>query len=705
MSATATATEAAALTNDRSYWRIVARQFRRNRRAVWALRVVVALILIAIYAPLIANDKPLAFHGYRYKQYFAAYEALPYAHAELAGLGREGAPFVLEGVFDEGVVLEGLPAAYRRDMRRWEEGNPTWRMVRNNAFGAAQDPMNALRAALEEAVPGLTRDRQWARGTRDVFWLREQHLPTDVERDLLALVEQTRDNVPVAYAVKARLRLEAIEQLLSRMEAEVGGAARRTIKGFRARYRAAVDPTRFFAAQPEETADLDAMVRQARLLLDPAKVAFRSHTDFPALRQLTSLDVFLMLAVLLLITRGVWSLPLGWWPLPFGPRLRRQLAVSVALPLLLAIGWAFVPNFNDTTDYRAGMTDGSLWCAWRVVAPLRYGVNENAPERKYRAPWWWPRLKDVSAAVDLGDLSDPKAAWGKARTAWRGQQASASAPDGAREALQGKPEPVPAVVTNPALRTELEGVQADIQRLKEFRAPKTRWQEWLEDVNRHHMGTDGTGRDLLTRMIWGSRISLSIGFVAVGIYVLIGIVFGSLAGYFGGWIDLAISRLIEVVICFPVFFLILTVIAFIGPSVFNIMVVIGVTGWTGVARLIRGEFLRLRKQDFVVAGQALGFTNARIIFRHVLPNALAPVLVAAAFGVASAILIESSLSFLGFGVKVPTPTWGSILSSARESWIYWWLTMFPGAAIFLAVTMYNLVGEGVRDAVDPKLRQ
>jgi len=270
----------------------------------------------------------------------------------------------------------------------------------------------------------------------------------------------------------------------------------------------------------------------------------------------------------------------------------------------------------------------------------------------------------------------------------------------------GQPPP-PAVEPASPLQRDLAQLMARVEAIeRQVEDPDPGpWGNFLEFLTRHHMGTDGTGRDLMTRMIWGSRISLSIGFVAVGIYVFLGIVLGALAGYFGGWTDILISRAIEVVICFPVFFLILTVVAFLDPSVFNIMIVIGITGWTGVARLIRGEFLRLRGQDFVIAGRALGFSDTRIIFRHVLPNALGPVLVAATFGVASAILIESSLSFLGFGVKVPTPTWGSVLSSARESWVYWWLTMFPGFAIFLTVTMYNLVGEGVRDAVDPKLRQ
>lgn len=221
----------------------------------------------------------------------------------------------------------------------------------------------------------------------------------------------------------------------------------------------------------------------------------------------------------------------------------------------------------------------------------------------------------------------------------------------------------------------------------------------------HWLGTDGIGRDVLSRMIWGGRVSLSVGIVAVSIYVTIGIVVGALAGYFRGWADMLISRLIEIVICFPSFFLILTIVAFLGPSIFNIMIVIGLTGWTGVARLVRGEFLRLGNQDFVLAGRALGYTAPRIIFRHMLPNAMAPVLVSATFGIAGAILTESALSFLGFGITVPTPSWGGILNTGREAIFRApWMIYVPGLAIFVAITAYNLVGEALRDAADPRLR-
>lgn len=228
----------------------------------------------------------------------------------------------------------------------------------------------------------------------------------------------------------------------------------------------------------------------------------------------------------------------------------------------------------------------------------------------------------------------------------------------------------------------------------------------LPPGNPHFLGTDDQGRDVASRMIHGTRVSISVGFVAVFLYVMIGIFVGALAGYFGGWFDLVLSRVIEVVICFPVFFLILTVLAFIGPSIYNIMIVIGVTSWTGVARLIRGEFLKNRRLDYIHAARVTGASHGRIMLRHILPNSLAPVLVSATFGVAGAILMESGLSFLGFGVQPPTASWGDILSQSRNYMdIAWWLTLFPGLAIFITVTAYNVVGEGLRDVIDPRLRE
>ncbi len=226
----------------------------------------------------------------------------------------------------------------------------------------------------------------------------------------------------------------------------------------------------------------------------------------------------------------------------------------------------------------------------------------------------------------------------------------------------------------------------------------------LETPGRTHwLGTDTEGRDVFCRMLYGTRISLTIGVVAVFIYCSIGIVLGALAGYFGGWVDNVVSRLVEVMITFPSFFLILTLAALIQErSIFHVMVIIGLTSWTGVARLVRAEFLRQKSLDYVQAARAMGLSPARVIVVHILPNAIAPALVSATFGIASAILIESSLSFLGVG-DLSVASWGETLNTGRVQQKLW-LVLAPGAAIFFVVTVFNLVGEGVRDALDPKLR-
>jgi len=222
----------------------------------------------------------------------------------------------------------------------------------------------------------------------------------------------------------------------------------------------------------------------------------------------------------------------------------------------------------------------------------------------------------------------------------------------------------------------------------------------------HPLGTDQLGRDVLSRMLYGARVSLAVGFVSVGIATLIGIALGAAAGYHGGTIDALVMRLVDLMLVFPRFFLLLAVLAFLRPSIWTIMVVIGLTGWMSVARLVRAEFLSLREREFVLSSQSIGASAFRIIWRHILPNAMAPVLVAMTLGIPAAILTESGLSFLGLGVQPPHASWGNILNEGKDAIeIGWWLSVYPGVAILVTVLSYNLFGEGIRDALDPRLRQ
>ncbi len=230
--------------------------------------------------------------------------------------------------------------------------------------------------------------------------------------------------------------------------------------------------------------------------------------------------------------------------------------------------------------------------------------------------------------------------------------------------------------------------------------------QWPAPPSKEHwLGTDNIGRDLASRMIHGTSVAVRVGFISMGIAACIGIFLGGLAGYFGGMVDMLISRAIEIVICFPLFFLILIIMVWLEPSINNVMIVIGLTGWTGIARYTRAEFMRIKSADYVMAARSLGFGNRRIMFRHMLPNSLAPVMVSITFGIAGAILTEAGLSYLGFGVQPPAPSWGNILRAAFSNintaphMIY-----PPCVAIFLSVFSYNLVGDALRDAIDPRLK-
>ncbi|MDR0786697.1 MAG: ABC transporter permease [Gemmatimonadota bacterium] len=228
---------------------------------------------------------------------------------------------------------------------------------------------------------------------------------------------------------------------------------------------------------------------------------------------------------------------------------------------------------------------------------------------------------------------------------------------------------------------------------------------YLSPSFQHLMGTDKFGRDIFSRVLYGARISLSIGFIAVGLGVVLGALIGSVAGYFGKWTDTVLMRFTDMMLSFPRVILLIVIIALFEPTIWLVVTVLGLTGWMSVARIVRGEVLTLREREFVQAAKVLGMSDARIIWRHIIPNTLAPVIVYATLGIGNTILVEASLSFLGLGVQPPTPSWGNMINDGRDSLITaWWISTFPGLAIVLTVVAFNLLGDGLRDALDPRLR-
>lgn len=221
-------------------------------------------------------------------------------------------------------------------------------------------------------------------------------------------------------------------------------------------------------------------------------------------------------------------------------------------------------------------------------------------------------------------------------------------------------------------------------------------------------GRDELGRDVFTRCLYAGRISLTVGFISVAIYITIGTIWGAIAGYYGGWVDNVMMRIVDAIMSMPTMLLLITVMAMFPPSIYNVMIVIGITGWTGIARYVRAEFLSLKKRDFTEAARCIGAKNSRIIFKHILPNAVAPIIVAATMGIAGAILTESTLSFLGLGVQPPTASWGNMLTNAQELSTMVsapWKAFYPGILIFITVLSFNFFGDGLRDALDPRLKQ
>ena len=580
-------------------WSLIWREFRKRKLALVAAWMLLGLITLCIFAPLLANDRPIAYLGANRYQYAndwrTARVQLNAAHADHETINRS-----LNAAASLADDITSLPPSVSADLRAAAKSSTTKTFIDS--------------ALLDDARQKISDAAAEARRSD----LRYRRLNTEV----------AKAGEASSHYVRVQ---ETMPGILKRMHDVVGPESAKVIAEIQQQFASSVVDR----IDDEELSRLRKTLNSVR----EDEVGFISRWHFPSLATLRGPAIaFMVLNLLFVMFLFIWLVYPGGLP----ASLRSLFAYSLlAIPLVAGGLWQFAVEAQfDKTVYKAGLpvndsNSASAPVLYQQVIwpPIRYGYDEINLDRKYLAP-----------------------------------------------AFISQPSP-------PAVRAN------DVTSASDEAASGT-----------HLFGTDKIGRDVMSRMLWGGRISLSVGLVSVAIYVGIGIVVGALAGFYRGWVDMLISRIIEVVIVFPTFFLILTIVAFVGPSLWNIMVVIGLTGWTGVARLVRGEFLRLADQEFVLAGRSLGFSSGRLIFRHILPNAIAPVLVAATFGIAGAILTESALSFLGLGITVPTPSWGSILAEGRTTTTAPWLIYFPGLAIFLTIMSYNLAGEALRDASDPRLR-
>lgn len=659
-------------------WSVAWRQYRKNRLAMWALAVVVLLFGLACFAPLLANGRPLWLRGHLthvYESDVAAFrdwhERLGLVAGELrAGLGGDEQTVALRNarLYQEGLprILLRLEEALAPDeARALAEARARYRAL------VAVEPADldlAAHAALGEEIEAkfgaLSVGAAYKRAATPLLRVPDLSEAWDVARaepegaEAKALQVRARE-----IAARSRAGVEPLLAFLAPAERVAVSAAWEPA-------REALDGLSAHTDLPELRARVAALERAldraAALPVDPALQRLPMQTRWPALAYLSPAEVgFLVLYVTALLCLGLRRAvaelsPRGRALLVLGPALVAAGVWKAAVPDVLPPSESLYKRFAAEL---AAHPDGSAGAAVFPLVP--FGENENIYADRVAPPIIWER-------VELA--------------AWESATHDGGAPSEDR--------PLPSLIRRLREPGE-ELINASTAR------------ERLGRLRSHWLGTDANGRDVLARLVIGSRVSLSVGFVAVAIYATIGVILGALGGYFRGWADLALGRLIEVVDCFPTLFLIISLMALLPrPSIFYIMVIIGLTHWTGVARLTRGEFLRIGGLDFVAAARALGLSPLRVVFRHMLPNALGPVLVTAAFGVAGAILIESALSFLGFGVPAPQASWGSVLHDARgNEKALWWVTVFPGVLIFLTVTAYNLVGEGLRDALDPRLRR
>lgn len=570
----------------KDYWDLVFEQLSRRRLFQFGLVVLALLYGSAIYAPLLANDRPYVLEAINYAEYDQARKGLYPVTLGFRGLAKK------------------TPDEYLA--KRTEGSTQTY-----------AEALEAERSALATRIQTL-----------------RTYAPSESHAALAEFDAAAGRAVDLALAG----------------DHEGAAAAAGELKD------AAKAIRTDFEALREVTAE-DGTVSST------GNLALEGVVSYPLMEATTAWEMFFMV---------LWAFVLGWpvwnWALnrivlgADRERIRawrkRKLVLVLSVSTLAAVLWAFLVGGQTTfhvSPFKESLTSGEIAATRVIFPPLAFGFAETHVEEILRPPTW-TKGSEISEAGTY---------------------------------MHGARAPVPDPITGYLP----EGTPVEVR----FSEPER------NSGLRHPMGTDSLGRDLLVRALWGGRVSLAVGIVSTVILMVIGVVIGAIAGFFGGRVDLVISRFIEVVICFPVFFLILVVVAFVGPSILNIMIVIGLVRWTGVARLTRGEFLRLRELDFVVAATALGLSSRRTVFRHMLPNAMGPLLVAATFSVAAGILVESGLSFLGFGIQLPIPSWGSLVTESRNL-SHWWIQLFPGLLIFITVLCYNLVGDGIRDAMDPKMR-
>lgn len=560
----------------KDYWDIVFEQIGKRLLVKAAIAVLALLYASAIYAPLLASDRPFVLSAVDEKAYDSA---------------RKSIVGIVNTVGE-----------------RAEEGREVYATKdRNLSFDESLDSqLGALRLRIATLSDYLPSDKQ---SEVESF-----------ESRFDELVTATRDGAAGA-SDQARSLSDEARALRKSLVASADGS-----KGFR---------------------------------LEPVR-------SYPLFESITWVEAFFMALWAMLLTWPIWN---RLWNRRYrGDRERIRKARKRKLWSVLAIAsacgclWAVLVGGSMTFEasvYKDRLDAGTITPESIVFPPLALGFAETHVEEPFRPPTW---TKKSTINEEGAYLFGPR-----------------------------KPAPDPITGRIP-VSTPVEVRYGEPGRNGAFR---------------HFLGTDGLGRDIFVRMLYGGRISLSVGILSTILLLLIGVTIGAIAGYFGGWVDLVLSRIIEIVQSIPAFFLILTAVALVPSEflhpIFAIVIVIALVRWTGIARLVRGEFLKLKDQDFVVAARAGGLSPARVIFRHVLPNALGPVLVAAAFSVAAGILTESAISFLGFGVQHPIPSWGSVLNASKAS-EHWWIQVFPGVLIFVTVFCYNIVGEGLRDALDPRMK-